>query len=252
MQVDLLRLPLYLVLVLIFIFNRVLKLIIIQWTFSILLFGLTIARLRYTTNLPQGDPLNNGVDFYGKSCLGCGEIVTDGMSDPVVVELLVCSVLSFAFAPIVWVCSGNRIYDAADNLRTPPHSIQLTRRYLDYRGIKAWNLHLEMAGIAVLWLLWLIGCGISTVRPIRLSYKDENQLSINDCLLPQNIWPDLSWCLHFAACRVLTGMIAFAWLGWIVISGILGILIAQALKKARPSPPIMVEWATFDSTRSTI
>lgn len=36
-----------------------------QFLFSIVLLGLTAARIRYTTHLPQGDPLNHGHSFYG-------------------------------------------------------------------------------------------------------------------------------------------------------------------------------------------
>ena len=38
-----------------------------QILFSVVLFGLTAARLHYTTHLPKGDPLNGGNNFYGQS-----------------------------------------------------------------------------------------------------------------------------------------------------------------------------------------
>lgn len=38
-----------------------------QGVFSVILLGLTAARIHYTTNLPSGDPLNGGHDFYGQS-----------------------------------------------------------------------------------------------------------------------------------------------------------------------------------------
>lgn len=43
----------------------ILMCILLQAIFSLILFGLSAARLHYTTHLPRGDPLNGGKDFYG-------------------------------------------------------------------------------------------------------------------------------------------------------------------------------------------
>ena len=48
----------------------------------------------------------------------------------------------------------------------------------------------------------------------------------------QAIWGDLSWCSQFQACRILSAMMAFAWLGWLCIFG-LQLLIFIAWFKAR-------------------
>lgn len=40
---------------------------VMQWLFSVVLLGLTAARIHYTEHLPPFDPLNNGHNFYGKS-----------------------------------------------------------------------------------------------------------------------------------------------------------------------------------------
>lgn len=45
-----------------------------QLLLSITLLGLTITRVHYTMNLPRGDPLNGGRNFYGTPlflCKGC-------------------------------------------------------------------------------------------------------------------------------------------------------------------------------------
>ena len=61
---------------------------------------------------------------------------------------------------------------------------------------------------------------------------------------PQSIWPNLAFCAQFAACRVLTAMMAFAWLGWIVLVGLIILAILAAVSKVRPArAPMMVEWA---------
>ena len=48
--------------------------------------GITAGRISYTEHLPGGDPLDGGTDFY----------------DPVVVELLVCSLLMIGIS--IFLC----------------------------------------------------------------------------------------------------------------------------------------------------
>ncbi|KAI0734870.1 hypothetical protein C8Q72DRAFT_330072 [Fomitopsis betulina] len=156
----------------------------VLWFISVILFGLTIARLSYTTHIPRGDPLNNGANFY----------------DPVVVELLVDTLLAFAFAPFVF----NRL-----------------DRLLIFSISKA---VLEVIALGILWLLWLIGCGIAT-----------------------STWPDLTFCYSFDACRVLAAMTAFAWLGWLTICALLVLGFIAVFGKKRESDlsssDDMVQWA---------
>ncbi|KAI0751917.1 hypothetical protein C8Q80DRAFT_1098279 [Daedaleopsis nitida] len=162
-----------------------LPLYIILWVFSALLFILTCVRLGYTLHLPRGDPLNGGVNFY----------------DPIVVELLVCSLLTLSSIPLVlgWV---------------PP--IYLSRSSTS-------NNLLELSALSFLWLLWLIGCCVST-----------------------SIWPSLAFCYQFEPCRVLTAMMAFAWLGWTALVGLIIVAILNSVQKTRSasSRPLVVEWAT--------
>ena len=53
------------------------ELIEIQWVFSLVLLGLSAARINYTEHLSPTDPLNGGHHFY----------------DPVVAELLATSII---------------------------------------------------------------------------------------------------------------------------------------------------------------
>jgi len=156
----------------------------ILWLFSVILLSLTIARLNYTLHLPKGDPLNHGSDFY----------------DPVVVELLVDSFLAFAFVPFVF---------------------NLLNRFLIFSVSKA---VIEAIALGILWLLWLIGCGIAT-----------------------SIWPNLAFCYNFEACRVLAAMTAFAWLGWLTICVLLVLSFISVFSKTRDSDLAssddMVQWA---------
>ena len=73
-----------------------------QWAFSVLLFILTCVRLGYTTHLPPGDPLNSGHDFYGTSSIPFSRTrLTQATADPIVAELLVCSILALGTVPFV-------------------------------------------------------------------------------------------------------------------------------------------------------
>ena len=72
----------------------------------------------------------------------------------------------------------------------------------------------------------------------------------------QSIWPDLNFCYQFEACRILTAMMAFAWLGWTALVGLNIVAILNVVQKARPSrSPMMVEWAadsTYSRSRATV
>ena len=67
------------------------------------------------------------------------------------------------------------------------------------------------------------------------------------CLCPQSIWPNLTFCYSFNACRVLAAMTAFAWLGWLTICGLLVLGLVAVFGKQRGSDlssnDDMVQWA---------
>ena len=73
--------------------------------FAAIVLILTSVRLNYTLHLPKGDPLNNGVDFFGTrtlhildiSMLMFGTLVLD----PIVAHLLACSLLALGTIPFV-------------------------------------------------------------------------------------------------------------------------------------------------------
>ncbi|EIW62346.1 uncharacterized protein TRAVEDRAFT_164255 [Trametes versicolor FP-101664 SS1] len=162
-----------------------LPLYVTLWVFAALLFIFTAVRLNYTLHLPKGDPLNGGSDFF----------------DPIVAHLLVCSMLALGSIPFVMHWVPQLITSAASA-----------------------NLF-ELAALSVIWLLWLVGCVVST-----------------------SIWPNLSFCYQFAPCRILSAMMAFAWLGWIVLVVLIVLAVLNAVQKARPArSPLVVEWAATNS-----
>ncbi|OBZ65452.1 hypothetical protein A0H81_14576 [Grifola frondosa] len=157
-----------------------LPLYISLWVFSVLLLCFSSVRLNYTTHLPKGDTLNAGIDFY----------------DPIVAELLVCSILALGFGPFVFELIPLKV------------SIEHSR--------------VELTALSILWLLWLIGSAVSST-----------------------IWPNLAFCSQFEACRILSAMMAFAWLGWLAICGLLVLCIIPLVRKPPPpsSGPQTAEWA---------
>lgn len=51
----------------------------LQLVFSVVVLGLTSARLNYTLNVPEFDPVNNGEDFYG-ACTATHDIVQSNLA----------------------------------------------------------------------------------------------------------------------------------------------------------------------------
>ncbi|KAF8890930.1 hypothetical protein BD779DRAFT_1515271 [Infundibulicybe gibba] len=148
--------------------------------FSVVLLGLSAARIHYTTHLPRGDPLNGGKNFY----------------DPIVVELLVTSILTIPWSIFIIISIHKRVESRLVSL---------------FRG--------EIIGLAVLWLFWLVGAAIAT-----------------------SIWGDLSFCHKYQACRILTALVAFSWMGWIILSIILAVSMLFSLANGALLEPLHGRW----------
>ncbi|EPQ55516.1 hypothetical protein GLOTRDRAFT_138422 [Gloeophyllum trabeum ATCC 11539] len=150
------------------------------WLVSAVLLGLTAWRLYYTTHIPLGDPLHDGVDFY----------------DPIVAELLATSILTLLWsAYIIHVISG--VYE---------------RRLISrFRG--------ELIGLLILFVLWLVGAAIATTY-----------------------WGNLSWCWVYRPCRVLTALVAFAWIGWASIFIIFVYTLLFVLSNRVVMEPLHARW----------
>ncbi|KAF7330263.1 hypothetical protein MVEN_02464000 [Mycena venus] len=156
--------------------------------FSLVLFGLTAARLHYTTHLPPGDPLNNGKNFF----------------DPIVAELLFSSLFGMAWA----------IYAVLTI-----HHMREDRLIFSFAS--------EIFVLSVLFVLYLVGAAIAT-----------------------SIWGNLSFCHQFQACRILTAMVAFAWMSWIVILFSLVSSVFVAIANAAFFSPFHGRWNPRESTYS--
>ncbi|KAJ7650739.1 hypothetical protein FB45DRAFT_888679 [Roridomyces roridus] len=156
--------------------------------FSLVLFGLAAARLRYTTHLPPGDPLNQGKDFF----------------DPIVVEILVSTLLGMAWSVYAVVAIHHMRED----------------RWV-------YTFFSEILILGILFVMYLVGAGIAT-----------------------HIWGDLSFCHQFHACRLLTALVAFAWISWITLLGLLVTSVFVAIVNAAFFSPFHARWNPRDSTYS--
>ncbi|KAF8957201.1 hypothetical protein BDZ97DRAFT_119277 [Flammula alnicola] len=82
----------------------------------------------------------------------------------------------------------------------------------------------EIIGLSVLWTFWIAGAAGSS-QP----------------------WGNLSFCQQFEACRVLSALVGFAWLGWITLSCILGLSLLFTIANKAMSEPLHGRWNPRES-----
>jgi len=73
----------------------------------------------------------------------------------------------------------------------------------------------ELLGLFVLFVLWLVGAAIATT-----------------------VWGNLKWCWVYEPCRLLTALVAFAWMGWIVLFALLLVSALFALSNSAFGDPL--------------
>jgi len=91
------------------------------------------------------------------------------------------------------------------------------RRYL-------FSFLFELVGLGFFFVLWLVGAGVAT-----------------------SFWGDLRFCHQYKACRLLTALVAFAWMGWIVIVILLLISIMFAVSNNAFHEPLHGRWDPRES-----
>ena len=187
-----------------------------QFLFSGTLIGLTANRLHYTRHLPPGDPLNNGRPFYG--------LLTFLLW--VDTNLQACHRSNSR-----WTLRGSGIYILLVNPYVSRRTkSQVKSSYRDHQDTH----HFPISGTRRIpcsdWIWALVSqlsmgslsCGRRhrdgelanslTSRPTNISLHFDWY---------QSMWGKLSFCWNFEACRILTALVAFAWIGWITISALL-------------------------------
>lgn len=85
----------------------------------------------------------------------------------------------------------------------------------------------ELIGLLVLFILWIVGAAISTSR-----------------------WGDLAWCRIYQPCRLLTAIVAFAWLSWIMTLFLIVINIGYIIVNGAFSEPLHGHYDPRASTYS--
>ncbi|KAG0701643.1 hypothetical protein DFH29DRAFT_549160 [Suillus ampliporus] len=100
--------------------------------------------------------------------------------DPIVVELLVTSIITMFWSV---------------------HIARTIHRRHEHRLINTFTA--ELVGLFILFLLWLVGAAVAT--------HTGNPPDVNVK------WGNLSSCWHYSTCRILTALVAFAWLGWLLV-----------------------------------
>ncbi|KDQ49938.1 hypothetical protein JAAARDRAFT_610572 [Jaapia argillacea MUCL 33604] len=91
------------------------------------------------------------------------------------------------------------------------HGVHEKRVLYRFRG--------EIIGLFVLWVMWLVGAAYAT-----------------------SLWPDLSWCHQYRPCRILTTLVAFAWMGWIILTIILLATVLFAWSNRAFNEPLHGRW----------
>jgi len=77
----------------------------------------------------------------------------------------------------------------------------------------------EIIGLTVLWMFWTAGVGGAT-----------------------GPWGNLGWCQEFEACRVLSALVAFAWLGWTTLTALLGLSLLFTIANKAMQDPLHGRW----------
>lgn len=83
----------------------------------------------------------------------------------------------------------------------------------------------ECIALSMIWMMWFTGTAIATVSKflhlLRESYPDAEMINI------QSFWGNLGWCQRYSPCRLLTALVAIAWIGWVLLLLLLGVALAH-------------------------
>lgn len=78
----------------------------------------------------------------------------------------------------------------------------------------------EIIGLFVLWLFWIVGTAIAS-----------------------SMWGnDVEWCQTLEACRIISALLAFSWLGWLVLSMLLGFSLLFSFANKGFMDPLHGRW----------
>ncbi len=100
----------------------------------------------------------------------------------------------------------------------------------------------EMIGLFILWLMWLVGAAITTVKHFHICQA----VNVDVCFQNQII-PGRNYCARFTVflkeCNTLTSILVFAWVGWslLTIAGVLCLMHLSSAMTASSMPLAQVK-----------
>ncbi|KAJ7780562.1 hypothetical protein DFH07DRAFT_949803 [Mycena maculata] len=77
----------------------------------------------------------------------------------------------------------------------------------------------ELVGLFIVWMFWLVGTAIATTE-----------------------WGNLGFCQEFQACRILSAIVAFSWLAWVMVTFNFGVSITFILANGAFLEPLHGQW----------
>lgn len=77
----------------------------------------------------------------------------------------------------------------------------------------------EIITLSFLWLFWIVGTGIAT-----------------------SFWGNLGFCQKINACRVLSALVGFCWLGWLTLTAILAVSLLFSIANTAFLEPLHGRW----------
>ncbi|KAG1809090.1 uncharacterized protein BJ212DRAFT_1448841 [Suillus subaureus] len=86
----------------------------------------------------------------------------------------------------------------------------------------------ELVGLFILFLLWLIGAAVATHT------SNPPDVDVR--------WGNLSSCWTYSTCRILTALLAFAWLGWILVLALFVMSLLFAIANKAFHDPMHGRW----------
>ena len=127
---------------------------------------------------------------------------------------------------------------------TPARRIHIIHRGYDY----GWGstFAFELFGLFVLFVMFLVGAAIASVRPPP-SLSPTHSHPHSRSPRAQTFWGNLFWCHTYWQCRVLTVLVAFAWMCWTLAFALLFISAVVAVASRAFRRPMHAAYDPRDS-----
>ena len=107
----------------------------------------------------------------------------------------------------------------------------------------------EIIGLSTLWLFWIVGTAIASVSDSFLvgSYRNSFLITLPPLDNCQSMWGNIELCQTLEACRILSALLAFSWLGWLVLSLLLGFSLLFSFANKGFMDPLHGRWNPRES-----